>query len=154
MVYVAFTIFDNHAGKETLPRYFANNCSVPFFSLSLSLSLSSLVFSSSHFLVNRVPDDLESDNSDQTNFEFFAKRATELIRQLQQNYQQHHRDDEPTTTLRPDIAVQEITEEDVIRCIGVKRTNANDMGSIGLDGGVALYPTYPLMNSHCYCNTR
>ena len=49
---------------------------------------------------------------------------------------------------------KEILREDVIRSIGVKRTNANDMASIGVNGGVALYPTYPLMNSHCHCNTR
>ena len=47
-----------------------------------------------------------------------------------------------------------ISKNDIVRCIGVKRTNANDLSSIGLNGGVALYPTYPLMNSHCYCNTR
>ena len=46
------------------------------------------------------------------------------------------------------------TEADIIRCIGIKRTNANDLSSIDLDSGVALYPTYTLMNSHCYCNTR
>ena len=44
--------------------------------------------------------------------------------------------------------------DDIVRCIGVKRTNASDLASIGLKGGVALYPTYPFMNSHCYCNTR
>ena len=47
-----------------------------------------------------------------------------------------------------------ISKEDIVRCMGVKRTNANDLSSIGLNGGVALYPTYTLMNSHCYCNTR
>ena len=45
-------------------------------------------------------------------------------------------------------------KEDIVRCIGVKRTNANNLSSINLGSGVALYPTYPLMNSHCYCNTR
>ena len=46
------------------------------------------------------------------------------------------------------------TKRDIVQCIGIKRTNANDLSSIDLDGGVALYPTYTLMNSHCYCNTR
>ena len=48
----------------------------------------------------------------------------------------------------------DINKEDVIKIMGVKRTNANDLALIGLDSGVALYSTYPLMNSHCYCNTR
>ena len=46
------------------------------------------------------------------------------------------------------------TKRDIVQCIGIKRTNANDLSSIDLDGGVALYPTYTLMNSHCFCNTR
>ena len=46
------------------------------------------------------------------------------------------------------------TKRDIVQCIGIKRTNANDLSSIDLNGGVALYPTYTLMNSHCYCNTR
>jgi hypothetical protein len=46
------------------------------------------------------------------------------------------------------------TKDAIVRCIGVKRTNANDLSSIGLNGGVALYPTYPFMNHHCYCNAR
>ena len=54
----------------------------------------------------------------------------------------------------PTYIDNKISKEDVVRCIGVKRTNANDLSSIDLEGGVALYPTYPLMNSHCYCNTR
>ena len=51
-------------------------------------------------------------------------------------------------------ARNEITKRDIVQCIGIKRTNANDLSSIDLNGGVALYPTYTLMNSHCYCNTR
>jgi len=47
-----------------------------------------------------------------------------------------------------------ITKEDVVAIMGVKRTNANDLALIGLNSGVALYSTYPLMNSHCFCNTR
>ena len=46
------------------------------------------------------------------------------------------------------------SKRDIVQCIGIKRTNANDLSSIDLNGGVALYPTYTLMNSHCYCNTR
>ena len=47
-----------------------------------------------------------------------------------------------------------ITKKDIVRCIGLKRTNANDLSTIDIAWGVALYPTYPLMNSHCFCNTR
>jgi len=47
-----------------------------------------------------------------------------------------------------------ITKKDIVRCIGLKRTNANDLSTIDIACGVALYPTYPLMNSHCFCNTR
>ena len=53
-----------------------------------------------------------------------------------------------------DQTLCKISKEDIVRCIGVKRTNANDLSSVGRKGGVALYPTYPLMNHHCYCNTR
>ena len=51
-------------------------------------------------------------------------------------------------------AKEKTTKRDIVQCIGIKRTNANDLSSINLNGGVALYPTYTLMNSHCYCNTR
>ena len=47
-----------------------------------------------------------------------------------------------------------ISRQDIIRCLGVKRSNAIDLASIGVAGGVALYPTYSFMNSHCFCNTR
>ena len=47
-----------------------------------------------------------------------------------------------------------ISRQDIVRCLGVKRSNAIDLGSIGVAGGVALYPTYSFMNSHCFCNTR
>ena len=49
---------------------------------------------------------------------------------------------------------KDITKEDVVKIMGVKRTNANDLALIGLDSGVALYSTYPLMNSNCYCNSK
>ena len=47
-----------------------------------------------------------------------------------------------------------ISRQDIVRCLGVKRSNAIDLASIGVAGGVALYPTYSFMNSHCFCNTR
>ena len=47
-----------------------------------------------------------------------------------------------------------ISRQDIVRCLGVKRSNAIDLGSIGVAGGVALYPTYSFMNSHCFCNSR
>ena len=47
-----------------------------------------------------------------------------------------------------------ISRQDIIRCLGVKRSNAIDLASISVAGGVALYPTYSFMNSHCFCNTR
>merc|ERR1712226_1347838 len=47
-----------------------------------------------------------------------------------------------------------ISKREVVQCIGIKRTNANDLSSIDIDGGVTIYPTYALMNSNCYCNTR
>ena len=47
-----------------------------------------------------------------------------------------------------------ISKRDIIQCIGIKRTNACDLSSIDIEGGVAIYPTYALMNSNCYCNTR
>ena len=47
-----------------------------------------------------------------------------------------------------------ISKRDIIQCIGIKRTNACDLSSIDIEGGVAIYPTYSLINSNCYCNTR
>ena len=47
-----------------------------------------------------------------------------------------------------------ISKREIVQCIGIKRTNANDLSSIDIDGGVSIYPTYALMNSNCYCNTR
>ena len=47
-----------------------------------------------------------------------------------------------------------ISRQDIVRCLGVKRSNVIDLGSIGVAGGVALYPTYSFMNSHCFCNSR
>ena len=37
--------------------------------------------------------------------------------------------------------------------MGIKRTNANNLGNFEGRKGVILYPTYPLVNSHCYSNT-
>ena len=48
----------------------------------------------------------------------------------------------------------QISKKDIVQCIGIQRKNANDLVTINIPGGVALYPTYPLINSHCYCNTR
>ena len=53
-----------------------------------------------------------------------------------------------------EVNEMQTTKRDIVQCIGIKRTNANDLSSIDLTGGVALYPTYTLMNSHCFCNTR
>ena len=40
----------------------------------------------------------------------------------------------------------------IVDMIGIKVTNAISLGSGQLGSGI--YPLYPLMNSHCYCNTR
>jgi hypothetical protein len=82
---------------------------------------------------------MEGVTKDLTHNSEFICKADEIIRKLE----------------GPQILHDHNTsKEDIVRCIGVKRTNANDLSSINLDNGVALYPTYPLMNSHCYCNTR
>uniref|UniRef100_A0A0K2VAX9 C2H2-type domain-containing protein n=1 Tax=Lepeophtheirus salmonis TaxID=72036 RepID=A0A0K2VAX9_LEPSM len=52
------------------------------------------------------------------------------------------------------LGAKDITSQDVHQMMGIKRTNASNLSSIGLDGANALYPTYTLMNSHCYCNSR
>ena len=53
-----------------------------------------------------------------------------------------------------EIFADKISKRDIIQCIGIKRTNACDLSSIDIEGGVAIYPTYSLINSNCYCNTR
>ncbi|XP_040576657.1 SET domain-containing protein SmydA-8-like [Lepeophtheirus salmonis] len=52
------------------------------------------------------------------------------------------------------LEAKDIIYQDVHQMMGIKRTNASNLSSIGLDGANALYPTYTLMNSHCYCNSR
>ncbi|CAF2744623.1 unnamed protein product [Lepeophtheirus salmonis] len=52
------------------------------------------------------------------------------------------------------LGAKDIISQDVHQTMGIKRTNASNLSSIGLDGANALYPTYTLMNSHCYCNSR
>lgn len=49
--------------------------------------------------------------------------------------------------------LSDVCKEDVLRIMGVKRTNANNMTNVLGKKGNILYPIYPLMNSHCYCNT-
>ena len=47
-----------------------------------------------------------------------------------------------------------ISKQNIVHCTGVRRTNAYNLGSTGTLEGVALYPTYSLMNSNCCCNSR
>ena len=42
----------------------------------------------------------------------------------------------------------------IVRYMGIKRTNASTLLTIGLPQANALYPIYNLMNSGCTCNTR
>ena len=55
--------------------------------------------------------------------------------------------------LQREFRVEGITLEDICRYMGIKRTNANRTKS-KYRFGIVLYPIYPLMNSHCHCNTR
>jgi len=41
---------------------------------------------------------------------------------------------------------KDFNQEDILRCMGIKRTNANTLDSINLEGGVALYATYTLVS--------
>ena len=47
---------------------------------------------------------------------------------------------------------QDITRDEAVKLMGIKRTNANHLQGSG-KFGTALYSIYPLMNSNCYCNT-
>ena len=58
-----------------------------------------------------------------------------------------------TVILQETLKVPEITLRNVLNIMGIKRTNANSL-KVGGRQGTALYTLYPLMNSHCYCNTR
>ena len=55
--------------------------------------------------------------------------------------------------LQNKFKLTDFSAKDILRCMGIKRTNANTLNSINVEGGVALYATYPLMNNHCNCNT-
>merc|ERR1712150_10576 len=74
-----------------------------------------------------------------SNFSDFVCNAYETIKKIQDT---------------DDVKFKRISKDDIVRCTGVRRTNAYDLASINGLSGVALYPTYSLMNSHCYCNTR
>ena len=47
-----------------------------------------------------------------------------------------------------------ITEDGILHCLGMKNINAYNLSTVGSLKGTALYPTYPLINSHCNSNTR
>lgn len=47
-----------------------------------------------------------------------------------------------------------VTREEIVKLMGIKRTNASTLLTVGLPGATALYPVYNLMNSFCTCNTR
>ena len=46
------------------------------------------------------------------------------------------------------------SREEIVRLMGIKRTNASTLLSVGLPNANAIYPVYNLMNSFCTCNTR
>ena len=109
---------------------------LPFFFSRLRLKKDDPIM---HGRLNMLMEGSTSDLTRDSEFSEFVCKADEIIRKIADPEILHD-----YTTLK----------EDIVRCIGVKRTNANDLASIDLDNGVALYPTYSLMNSHCYCNTR
>ncbi len=43
--------------------------------------------------------------------------------------------------------------EEVLRIMGLRRTNANAMGCLETKQGNLIFPVYSLINSECYCNT-
>ena len=47
-----------------------------------------------------------------------------------------------------------ITDDNILHCLGMKNINAYNLSTVGSLKGTALYPTYPLINSHCNSNTR
>ncbi len=53
--------------------------------------------------------------------------------------------------LKDVLKVTWVSKAEVVTLMGIKRTNSNVIP--GEKRGNALYPTYPLMNSLCFCNT-
>ena len=57
-----------------------------------------------------------------------------------------------------DIMQQEMkldtNHQEIVRLMGIKRTNASTLLTVGLNHANAIYPIYNLMNSFCTCNTR
>ena len=47
-----------------------------------------------------------------------------------------------------------VSIEDTLHCLGMRNVNGYDLSTVKGLQGAALYPTYPLINSHCYSNTR
>ena len=47
-----------------------------------------------------------------------------------------------------------ITMTNTLHYLGLKNVNGYDLSTVESLQGAALYPTYSLLNSHCYCNTR
>ena len=56
--------------------------------------------------------------------------------------------------MQSQMGLADITRRDVVRMMGIKRTNASTLVNVGLPGANAIYPVYNLMNSFCTCNTR
>jgi hypothetical protein len=56
--------------------------------------------------------------------------------------------------LQCDMGLVNLEHEDVVRLMGIKRTNGSTLLTVDLPAANAIYPIYNLMNSQCYCNTR
>lgn len=56
--------------------------------------------------------------------------------------------------MRSKMGLTGLSREAVVRLMGIKRTNASTLASVGIAGANAIYPVYNLMNSFCTCNTR
>ena len=55
--------------------------------------------------------------------------------------------------LRDQFKIDDIESEDIAKIFNIKQLNSSSLEKIGKKGS-ALYANYPLMNSHCFSNTR
>ena len=55
--------------------------------------------------------------------------------------------------LNDQFKIADIESEDIAKIFNIKQLNSNSLEKIGKKGS-AVYANYPLMNSHCFSNTR
>ena len=90
--------------------------------------------------LNLLMDKFTNDLNVDSNLNKTASKAQEIIDKFH--------------SLKNSYSSKSVSKEDTLHCLGMKNVNGYDLSTVNGLQGAALYPTYPLINSHCYSNTR